>query len=461
MTSRFRLVLIVGLLSLTLAGCGDAFNAGPIEYRDSELFTTKVKGSADLVGKPNLQATVRKALADLFGPTPQNIKVPEGSGLIEGGRLLANREEVDGRIKPLSYQSALKGSNVPVAGGYALYRKYCLHCHGVQGAGDGPTAEFLYPIPRDYRRGVFKFTSTAPSNPKPTRADLRKTLVHGLHGTSMPAFEALMDPAGIEQVIDYVIFLSMRGETERNLIAEAALASKDDPAELSADTIKEIVANVVNNWKSVEGIVVNPKARRVESSKESILRGRNIFLGINTTGNKVACTDCHGAQGIGNGTSFVEKKLFDKVVFGRKTIEKAIEVRYHELEDEHASASIPAGEGHGHSGLGMLPEKFDDYKSRELTNWEKGSMDDWGNPLRPANLNLGVYKGGRRPIDLYWRIAKGINGAKMPAHANLLPDDQIWDVVNFILALPYEPDLLKDADALKKNAAKPASVTQR
>ena len=30
----------------------------------------------------------------------------------------------------------------------------------------------------------------------------------------MPAFEALMTPAEIEQVIDYVIFLSMRGETE-------------------------------------------------------------------------------------------------------------------------------------------------------------------------------------------------------------------------------------------------------
>ena len=34
----------------------------------------------------------------------------------------------------------------------------------------------------------------------------------------------------------------------------------------------------------------------------------------------------------------------------------------------------------------------------------------------PNNLNRGIYKGGRRPIDIYWRIAKGINGAKMPAH---------------------------------------------
>jgi len=75
--------------------------------------------------------------------------------------------------------------------------------------------------------------------------------------------------------------------------------------------------------------------------------------------------------------------------------------------------------------------------------WTRGSLDEWGNPLRPANLLDGVYKGGRRPLDLYWRISKGINGAKMPAHSNLLTDDQIWDLVNFVLAVPDEPELLR------------------
>ena len=70
------------------------------------------------------------------------------------------------------------------------------------------------PGPRDYRKGIFKFTSTA-GGQKPTRDDLRKTIRYGLHGTSMPAFEALMSAAEIEQVIDYMIFLSVRGETER------------------------------------------------------------------------------------------------------------------------------------------------------------------------------------------------------------------------------------------------------
>jgi hypothetical protein len=78
---------------------------------------------------------------------------------------------------------------------------------------------------------------------------------------------------------------------------------------------------------------------------------------------------------------------------------------------------------------------------------KEGSLDDWGHPLRPANLNHGIYKGGRRPIDLYWRIAKGINGAKMPAHNTAIKPEQIWDLVNFVLALPYDRDLLKDVPA--------------
>ena len=47
------------------------------------------------------------------------------------------------------------------------------------------------------------------------------------------------------------------------------------------------------------------------------------------------------------------------------------------------------------------------------------------------------------------------NGAKMPAHSQLLKPEQIWDLVNFVLALPYQPDLLNDAP----DTAPPAGVT--
>ena len=384
-----------------------------------------------------------------------------------------------------------------VEGGYALYRKNCLHCHGVFGAGDGPTSAFLFPRPRDYRPGIFKFTSTNPVDAKPTRADLRKTILYGLHGTSMPGFEALMSASQIEQVIDYTIFLSIRGETERYLIDEA-MNSEDKDAEsaLSEDTVKEFISKVTSSWKEAETLVVNPTSRRVESSPESIKRGRDFYLGVNTAGSKLECVGCHGASGKGNGGALVDQEIFRDVSLKFWPLDQAIDRLYqaekgkkaaHPSEapkTNNAAAEAPLAKflaenppvlAQLRKNRGLMSELADkDFAEKwqadpssvalaartllpdldepefrsllvaKMDLWSK-SLDYWGNPIRPANLLEGTYKGGRRPLDLYWRISKGINGVKMPAHAGLLTDDQIWDVVNFVLALPSDPELLPEA----------------
>jgi mono/diheme cytochrome c family protein len=61
--------------------------------------------------------------------------------------------------------------------------------------------------------------------------------------------------------------------------------------------------------------------------------------------------------------------------------------------------------------------------------------DDWGTLVRPANLTVGVYRGGRRPIDLYWRITDGIGPSQMPGAK--LKEQEVWDLVNFVHYLPY------------------------
>ncbi len=501
MTSRFRLALVA--CSLGLVGCSDSFNAGPIAYTQSERFAT------DLNEKPNLQKAVHDALTEWFGKDPQHIKVPAGSALSNGGIYLGNAKfDFDGegaKARPI-YQVRLDkstGAEVkePQAGGYALYRKHCLHCHGVSGAGDGPTAPYLYPKPRDYRMGLYKFTSTS-TGAKPTRDDLRKTIRYGLHGSSMPSFEALMTDGEMEQVIDYMIFLSMRGEIERALIEEAAGADdKDAETAITKETVAEIVSSVFDKWKNADSQVVAPPVPRVAPSKESIGRGRELFLGLNKSGAKVECAGCHGPKANGKGASFIEEQVFQDVVFRHRTLDQALVRLFHTQKE---ATTAPSHDG-GHSEAQAPPEKSsavevakflasnsdlatrlrkdrdfyeavdtktfeatlaDEKKAEEVASkaealvpeisdpafrafwrskydlWVKGSLDDWGNPIRPANLNLGVYKGGRRPIDIYWRLSKGINGAKMPAHVPTLTPEQIWDVVNFVLALPYEPELI-------------------
>ena len=414
MTSRYRLTWIMGglALSLTLAGCADSFNAGPLSYVENERLVK------DLPKSPKLRVKVRDALTRLYGEDPQHIRVPAGSGFRGGGIYLANylRTDEKGEAPPKrifnpSVDASGKPSEQPQPGGYSLYRLHCLHCHGVSGAGDGPTAPFLYPRPRDYRKGLFKFTST-PTGVKPTRDDLRKTIKYGLHGTSMPAFEALLTEPETEMVVDYLIFLSMRGETELGLIDEATIADENDPQALSDDIVLDIGKSVFNKWKAAEAQVLNPPVPRTPSTRESVLRGRDLFLSRNTTGNKVDCTSCHGPKAVGNGPSFVKQDVFNDVVFG----------------------GDPSTQG----------ERLAKYDTKTQDLW-KNSLDDWGNALRPANLNRGVYKGGRRPIDLYWRIAKGINGAKMPAHFPTIEPERIWDLVNFVLELPFEPALLEGA----------------
>jgi len=441
-----------------MTGCSDAWNAGPVQYVENEALTDKeIKGKPNaLYDKPVLKDKVRKALAGLFGDSPQHIRVPEGSGLTAGGLYLANivqeGEGADARYYPI-YQDPGIQSPTKVAvndvgelpaqtGGYGLYRKNCLHCHGVSGAGDGPTAPFLYPLPRDYRKGIFKFTST-PSGKPPHRDDLRRTIKNGLHGTSMPAFDALMTPPEIEQVIDYVMFLSMRGDTELSLIEEASISDEKDPSALSDSIAKEAANGIFTKWKLAQTQVLNPPTPRTPTSPASILRGRDLFLG--RTSEKLECAGCHGPHALGDGPSFVDQDFFNEIVFGGNPSERQARLdevteRIEQLKKKQ-KAAVDQGDHELAATWGEEVEKL--AKVRMI--WDQ-KPDDWGNPLRPANLNRGVYKGGRRPIDIFWRVAKGINGAQMPAHyPSPLNEQKVWDLVNFVLALPYEPELLKDA----------------
>ena len=68
-----------------------------------------------------------------------------------------------------------------------------------------------------------------------------------------------------------------------------------------------------------------------------------------------------------------------------------------------------------------------------------GLFDDWGNSIKPRDLTTGVFRGGRRPIDIYRRIHSGIKGTPMQQFGTTLKEEgQIWDVVNYVLSIPFE-----------------------
>ncbi len=127
---------------------------------------------------PNsITAAQRNAILDtlsgLFG-TPDEPRLPDGvAGSIELLKRAAGpiRGDAQGRQ-------------------WGLFRRHCAGCHGIGGDATGPAAAALDPYPRDYRDGVFKWSSTSAGR-KPLADDLQRTLRRGVPGTAMPSFAKL------------------------------------------------------------------------------------------------------------------------------------------------------------------------------------------------------------------------------------------------------------------------------
>ena len=297
--------------------------------------------------------------------------------------------------------------------GRNLYMTHCQHCHGVTGDGKGPTSRFLNPRPRDYRQGTFKFKSTQ-RGLKPSRKDLLHILEQGIPGTYMPSF-VLLGEERLELILDYVRWLSIRGNTEIRLATELAALSAtskdvkramaDDSTKKRADVVAEVMKSVneelpglvedittslAEGWANaeLEENVVVPKLKRTPPTKASIEKGRVFFLSLNPK-KKTECAECHGKLARGDGPN-TEK--------------------YWPIPDSK-------------------PER-----KYEIA----GLHDEWGFPQSPRNLTRGIYRGGRRPIDIFRRVHEGIPGTQMAGFATVLTDDEIWDVVNYVLSLPFE-----------------------
>jgi hypothetical protein len=88
---------------------------------------------------------------------------------------------------------------------------------------------------------------------------------------------------------------------------------------------------------------------------------------------------------------------------------------------------------------------------------EEYAKDDWNNEIMPRDLTRGVFRFGRRPIDLYRRIYAGINGTPMPEHFGMtitengeqrtMTEDDIWDLVFFVRTLGAREPEVAHADS--------------
>lgn len=139
--------------------------------------------------------------------------------------------------------------------GKALYRRYCIFCHGPFGDGTGENAPYLDPKPRDFTKATFKCRST-PSGSLPLDSDLFDAITRGFHNSGMPAWRPLTRQQRAN-LVAYVKSFSSRFAEEK----------PGAPLQIPAES--------ANNAESVQ-------------------RGAELFQNL-------SCWTCHGKEGRGNG----------------------------------------------------------------------------------------------------------------------------------------------------------------
>ena len=412
--------LVIVLTALLTLGCSEtlppAYKLNSVEFlRQEKLFLSNGEHFDD-----SYKQEIGSILTAIFG-TPDAPLVPV---------LLKKDDPVLEVMQPENIAMAAGPVNLKYHGkGGGLYRQHCSHCHGITGDGHGPTAASLNPYPRDFRLGKFKYKST-PLRSVPRDRDLTKVLVNGVPGTSMPSFRTLPDDE-IAALVDYVKFLTIRGQYERYLMAELGnldpgeplidlelaekyhqLAAIEQPSQHQQEELEKVqeqhldsmwdvvgarlMEDVIQRWVDADAketaITEAPDAfdSGHDGHRDFVALGRELFY---KRGN---CAQCHGDTGVGNGQI--------------------------ESFDDWTNDWIKTP--------GVNPFNPKTYKLFT----EAGALKP--RPIKPRNLTRGRYRGGGHPHEIYLRISNGIEGTPMPA-APALTSDEVWALVAYVKFLPY------------------------
>ncbi len=162
-----------------------------------------------------------------------------------------------------------------IEAGKRVYFTKCVWCHGVDGAGDGPGADRLWPRPRNFNQGTFKIRHTASGElplfdakkPTPGQNDLFETVTHGLPGSAMPSWEGILTE---EQRLQALSFVTTQ------LVKDRKFTDKQSESQ----TILQL-----------------GDLTPIAPSEESLKKGADLVV-------EKKCVECHGADGRGDGNAF-------------------------------------------------------------------------------------------------------------------------------------------------------------
>jgi len=155
--------------------------------------------------------------------------------------------------------------------GKKVYFKRCVWCHGVEGGGDGPSADRLFTRPRNFIQGTFKIRTTD-SGELPMESDLIKTVKNGLQGSAMPAWGEFLSEDEIVAVVNFV----------KTLVQDRDFDDTED------EEVNDQMAELGPNPYGTTG------PYHLGIPQAEIDAGKELFI-------KNKCMECHGGEGRGDG----------------------------------------------------------------------------------------------------------------------------------------------------------------
>lgn len=248
MSNRLKIVLVVALLTFALGMPSGVFSHSEEKHEhDINKLSPKPEGMIEF-GQDPPPAGSEYAVPPMdhgdHGMHGMDHSMPGDDPFRQRGTHDLSKLE-----KPKTKAQAL------LARGRNIYLHMCAFCHGEDGNGGGIATDYLYPWPRDFRKGIFKFRST-PTGTLVRDEDIYRTITLGVAGTAMPAWGDALSPEDTWALVNLIKSFSKRFR-------------KEAPG---------------------QAIKIEP----VASTPERIARGKELFF-------QNKCNDCHGDSGKGDG----------------------------------------------------------------------------------------------------------------------------------------------------------------
>jgi len=362
-----------------------------------------------------------------------------------------------------------------VAEGAAIYIKNCVFCHGDDLDGGGHFAHAFNPPPADFTdpgtiamlQEGFLFWRIAKGG-----ADLPKESTPW--NSVMPAWEDRLSEEEIWKVIMYLYdatgYQPRRWETHASVPVPSrpetqgflSLIFSRGVGALSRQGLAEAQeAGDVTRGKAVyekkcalchgtEGKGDGPGAVHLDPKPRDFTRG---FYKIRTTGSGQLPTDADLFRVITEGMPGSSMPSWRHLPKGdRRALVaylKTFSPRFRTEPPGQAidvGRNVPATEESIEKGrkLYQLMECFTCHGQAGRADGESAPTlkDDWGNPIRPANLTKAwTFRGGATARDIVVRLQTGLAGTPMPSYEGAVELEEFWHLANYVRSLsPVDPN---------------------